>query len=74
MRGTQLWGGRRTAVVAALAVLAVLVSGCTPAGPGALVQLSNLGAVSSGPAACHELPPARTLAPMADVPRASVPM
>ena len=62
MRGTQLWGGRRTAVVAALAVLAVLVSGCTPAGPGALVQLSNLGAVSSGPAACHELPPARTLA------------
>jgi sugar lactone lactonase YvrE len=50
------------AVVAALALLAVLVSGCTPAGPGALVRLSNLGVRSPGPAACQELPRARTLA------------
>ena len=54
MRVREQWAGRRVAVVASLAMLAVLVSGCTPAGPGALVQLSNLGAVSSGP------PPVRT--------------
>ncbi len=62
MRVAERWGGRRAAVVAALAVLAVLASGCTPTGPGALVQLSGLGVRSSGPAACQELPLVQTMA------------
>ena len=61
MRMIQLWGGQHVAAVVALTVLSVLVSSCTPEG-GALVQLSGLGVRTSGPAACQELPPVRTLA------------
>jgi hypothetical protein len=47
--------------VAALAVLAVLLSGCMPTGPGSLVQLTDLGVRTPGPAACQALPPVQTM-------------